>query len=209
MSRSVSNTANNMRGVTTPARLSLVGFLALATALLTVPLAAGEPETGRLAPTRLRCEYAVDPLGIDVAKPRLFWQVESADRGERQTAWHVLVASSAEILVSGRGDLWDSGRVDSDETAHIRYAGAALASSQIVHWKVRVWDRRGTPSAWSAPATWTMGVLKPEEWKGIWIAAPAGTESLLLRRSFEVRGGLRRAIVHVSGLGHYDLDING
>ncbi|MDO8836970.1 MAG: family 78 glycoside hydrolase catalytic domain [Vicinamibacterales bacterium] len=198
-----------MRGVT----MSFGGFtlrlLAFAVALLTVPLAAGEPETGHLAPARLRCEYAVDPLGIDVAKPRLFWHVESPDRGERQTAWHVLVASSAESLTAGRGDLWDSGRVDSDETAHIRYAGAALASSQQIHWKVRVWDRRGTPSAWSVPATWTMGVLKPEEWKGIWIAAPAATESLLLRRSFEVRGGLRRAVVHVSGLGQYELAING
>jgi hypothetical protein len=189
--------------------VTLARILALALALMTIPLVARVPDAGRLAPVRLRCEYAVDPLGIDVAKPRLFWQVESPDRGERQTSWHVLVASSPEILATDRGDLWASGRVESDETTHIRYAGTALASSQKVHWKVRVWDRRGTPSAWSAPATWTMGVLKTEEWRGIWIAGPAATESLLLRRSFAVRGGLRRAVVHVSGLGQYELAING
>jgi len=68
--------------------------LAAVLALVAVPLAARAPGAGRLAPTRLRCEYAVDPLGIDTAKPRLFWQVESMDRGERQTAWHILVAAS-------------------------------------------------------------------------------------------------------------------
>jgi alpha-L-rhamnosidase len=183
--------------------------LALTAALLVAPLSAQVPDAGRLAPARLRCEYSVDPLGIDVATPRLFWQVESADRGERQTAWQVLVASSPDILSAGRGDLWDSGRVDSDATTHIRYAGAALASSQKVHWKVRVWDRGGRPSGWSAPATWTMGVLTAQEWKGIWIGAPAETETLLLRRTFDVRPGLRRAVVHASGLAQYELTLNG
>jgi alpha-L-rhamnosidase len=183
--------------------------LALAMALLAVPSAARAPDAGRLAPGRLRCEYAVDPLGIDVAKPRLFWQVEGVDRGERQTAWHILVASSSGALAADRGDLWDSGRVESDETTHIRYGGAALASSQTVHWKVRVWDRSGRPSSWSAPAAWTMGVLTAEEWRGIWIAAPAATETLLLRRGFDVGAGLRRAVVHVSGLGQYELTLNG
>jgi alpha-L-rhamnosidase len=184
-------------------------ILALAALLLTVPLDAQAPANGRLAPARLRCEYAVDPLGIDVAAPRLFWQVESPDRGERQTAFHILASSSAALLAADRGDLWDSGRVASDETTHIKYAGARLTSSQQVWWKVRVWDSNSQPSAWSASATWTMGVLAPEEWKGVWIAAPSATEALLLRRSFDVRPGLRRAIVHVSGLGQYELSING
>jgi alpha-L-rhamnosidase len=166
-------------------------------------------QAGRLVPARLRCEYAVDPLGIDVPRPRLFWQVESADRGERQTAWQVLVASSREALAADRGDLWDSGRVESAETTHIRYAGAGLASSQALHWKVRVWDREGRPSAWSAPATWTMGMMAPGDWTGSWIGAPAATETLLLRRAFDVRAGLRRAVVHVSGLGQYELTLNG
>lgn len=186
-----------------------VRAIMLATSLLTVPLAAGAPPDGRLVPTHLRCEHARDPLGIDVPTPRLSWQVESRERGEGQTAWQVLAASTAEGLAADRGDLWDSGRRESDETAHVPYGGAALSSSRRVFWKVRVWDRSGQPSAWSAPATWTMGVMAPDEWKGIWITSPAATETLLLRRSFDLRRGLTRAVVHVSGLGLYELTING
>ena len=88
----------------------------IATSLLTVPLAAASPPAGTLKPTQLRCEHAKDPLGIDVPTPRLSWQVESRQRGERQTAWQVLVASTAAGLVADRGDLWDSARTESDET---------------------------------------------------------------------------------------------
>jgi alpha-L-rhamnosidase len=156
-----------------------------------------------------RCEYSVDPLGIDVPAPRLSWRVESAQRGQRQTAWQVLVASSPELLGEDRGDLWDSGRVESDETTHRRYAGAELRSSQTVHWKVRTWDRLGEPSSWSEPATWTMGLLAPDDWKARWILAPWASEALLLRQEFDVGSGLRRALLHVSGLGHYEAFLNG
>lgn len=190
-------------------RAGTLAGLALTVALVAPPLAARAPDAGRLTPARLTCEYAVNPLGIDVPAPRLSWQVESADRGQRQTAWQVIVASSPERLAADRGDLWDSGRVESDETLYRPYAGATLASSQQAHWKVRVWDAQGRPSAWSAPAAWTMGLLTPQEWKGIWIGAPSATETLLLRRSFEIGPGLRRAVAHVSGLGQYELTLNG
>ncbi len=172
-------------------------------------IAARGAESGALLPAQLRCEYAVDPLGVDVAQPRLFWRVESAERGQRQTAWQVLIASSAEILATDHGDLWDSGRVESDATTHLRYAGAALTSSQRVYWKVRVWDREGRPSSWSQTATWTMGLLAPTDWKGVWITSPAGTETLLLRGEFNVKPGLRRALVYVCGLGEYEANFNG
>src|ERR1051326_1717232 len=103
--------------------------------------------------TDLKCEYATDPLGVDLAQPRLFWRVASDERGQRQTAYRILVASSAENLTQNRGDLWDSGRVDSDATTQIRYAGNTLASSEKVFWKVESWDREGAESGWSAPAT--------------------------------------------------------
>ena len=155
-----------------------------------------------------KCEYSVDPLGIDQPQPRLFWRLESAERGERQTAWQVLVASRADVLARDQGDLWDSGRRVGDQSTHIRYGGAPLQSSQAVHWKVRVWDRKGEVSPWSRPTTWTMGVLRAEEWVGRWIVAPWTSESLLLRREFEVKPGLRRALLHVSGLGHYEATLN-
>jgi alpha-L-rhamnosidase len=160
-------------------------------------------------PVHLRCEYAVNPLGVDVAQPRLFWELSRAARGERQSAWQVLAASSAALLDADRGDLWDSGRVASDQTIQVPYAGRPLRSSQPVFWKVRLWDQDGRPSAWSAPATWTMGLLAPEDWKGIWIAAPGATETLLLRHEFEVKPGLRRAVVCVCGLGQYELTLDG
>jgi alpha-L-rhamnosidase len=183
--------------------------LAFAVILLAGPCAAAAPPSAGLTPVHLRCEYAVDPMGVDVPSPRLFWQVDGTSRGQRQTAWQVLVASTAASLDADRGDLWDSGRVPSDETIQIPYGGAPLVSSQRVYWKVRAWDRDGLPSRWSAVATWTMGVLAPGDWKGIWIAAPAATETLLLRGTFTVKPGLVRAIAHVSGLGHYEFSLNG
>ena len=164
-----------------------------------------------LQPVDLRCEGVQNPLGVDVAQPRLFWKLESPARGQFQTAWQILVASSGAALAKDRGDLWDSGKVKSGETTHIVYAGKPLKSSQALFWKVRVWDREGQRSGWSQPAGLTMGLLDDREWQPAkWIGA-AGTNSpsLLLRREFVVKPGLRRAVVHVCGLGQYELSVNG
>src|SRR5215469_7158177 len=124
-----------------------------------------------VVPVNLRCEYAVNPLAVDVTAPRLFWVLESNERGQRQTAYEILVASSEKQLVADHGDLWDSGKVDSDETIQIPYGGKELKSSQQIFWKVRAWDAAGNVSSWSKPATWTMGLLHPEEWRAKWIGA--------------------------------------
>jgi alpha-L-rhamnosidase len=157
----------------------------------------------------LRCEYAVDPLGVDIPKPRLSWIVVSDERGQRQTSYEILVASTPQTLADDKGDLWTSGKVDSDETLHIPYAGSELKSSQTVHWKVRSWDKDGVAGPWSDLATWTMGVLREEDWRAKWIVAPWTSESLLVRRDFNVRPGLRRAIVHICGLGQFEMSLNG
>lgn len=160
----------------------------------------------------LRCEATVDPLGVDAVTPRLSWRVASDEPGQRQTAWRVLVASSPEVLAEERADLWDSGRVEGDRTTYVPYGGRALAASERVYWTVRSWDRDGRPSAWSRPASWTAGLAGEADWAGArWITA-AGEERLentLLRRDFTVRPGLRRALAHVTGLGHYELFLNG
>jgi hypothetical protein len=186
-------------------RTPIVAPILLALALSGAARAAA----GGLHPAGLRCEFSVDPLGIDVPKPRLSWILSSDDRGRRQSAWQVLVASSAEALDADRGDLWDSGRIASDQTTGIRYSGIALSSSQRVVWKVRAWGGNGLATPWSAPATWTMGLLVAGDWKADWIAAPGDSESVLLRRDFSVRAGLHRALVHVCGLGQYELSLNG
>src|SRR5438876_5355566 len=99
--------------------------------------------TPLLRATQLRCEYKINPLGIDVRQPRLTWLLESDQprlRNQRQTAYRILVASTRENLERNTGDLWDSGKVDSDETANVAYAGQALRSEQPCWWKVRVWN---------------------------------------------------------------------
>ncbi|MEI7900865.1 MAG: alpha-L-rhamnosidase N-terminal domain-containing protein [bacterium] len=128
--------------------------------------------------THLRCEYLVNPLGIDVAKPRLSWVIEdlkseirnpnSETRGQKQTAYQILMASSEELLKKDKGDFWDSGKVASDESANLVYGGRPLDSSQYYLWKVRVWDGAGQSSAWSKQASFLTGL---RAWQGKWIGA--------------------------------------
>ncbi len=171
---------------------------------------------GKLIPAELRCEYVREPLGVDVSNPRLFWKLESAlqrdlsqTRAQRQSAYHILVASALEVLAQDKGDLWDSGKVESDTTIQIPYSGRPLKSSQQVFWKVRVWDNDSNASAWSRPASWTMGVLDGDDWKALWIGAENESQTIMLRREFSVKTGLKRAIAHVCGLGHYEMSVNG
>jgi len=117
----------------------------------------------------LRCEYLENPQGIDRVQPRLSWQLEATARGEKQTAFQVLAATTMANLQKGVGDLWDTGKVISDQSIQVPYIGRSLGSYQSCFWKVRVWDASGIPSRWSSPAQWTMGILKPAEWQGRWI----------------------------------------
>ena len=158
----------------------------------------------------LRCDYAVNPLGVDSANPRLFWELNSDERGQLQSAYQLLVASSRKNLAQDNGDLWDSGKVSSDETIQIDYAGKKLNSFQKAFWKVRAWNAGGKVSAWSKPATWTMGVLADSDWNAKWIGAgDTNIPSLLLRHEFTVKPGLTRALVNICGLGQYELTLNG
>ena len=153
---------------------ALVGLAAIAT---TTP--ASNPA---LTPDRLRCEYLANPLGIDTTLPRLSWKLRAVDpeaRRLRQTAYQVQVASSPEVLVAGDADLWDSGKVDSDETIGIVYAGKKLESRSRCHWRVRVWDQDDEPSAWSEPAMWTMGLLDSSDWRAQWIADRAAVDRMI------------------------------
>ena len=120
----------------------------------------------------LRCEYRVNPLGIDSLKPSLSWALTSDRRGERQSAYQLLAASTPELLAKDQGDLWDSGKVASDQNIQVEYQGKPMNSRMRCHWKVRVWDQDGKASDWSQMATWTMGLLKPEDWQAQWISDP-------------------------------------
>lgn len=131
-----------------------------------------------LYPDRLRCEYLENPLGIDVKEPRLSWILQARDMSERghvQSAYHILVASCEDSLTMNIGDLWDSGRIDSDQNIHIVYKGNPLQSRMQCFWKVRVLDKNGIASPWSNSACWSMGLLEKKDWQAEWIIAPTYT----------------------------------
>ena len=177
-------------------------------------------QAARLAAYDLRCEYRVNPLGIDETTPRLSWCLRSARRGERQTACQILVAGSKKDLAHNNGGLWDSGRIEGDDSIGAAYGGRALVSGQLCYWKVRVWDKDGRPSAWSDPALWSMGLLQQEDWRGDWIGFDAmrgqtnGSRLYLpppayLRREFTLSKGVRSATLYATALGLVDLHLNG
>jgi alpha-L-rhamnosidase len=178
------------------------------------------PVFAGVLPTRLRCEYATKPLGIDTTRPRLSWVLESPERNQVQTSYRVLVADSLERLAGDQGDLWDSGRVASNQSVHVVYEGKPLLSGVRAWWKVRAWDRSGAASPYSEPAWWEMALLSPADWHGKWIRSsappPAGEEGMyadrptpLLRKEFVVSKEIKRARAYISGLGYYELHING
>jgi alpha-L-rhamnosidase len=142
----------------------------------------------------LRCEYLADPFGIDETSPRLSWIITATRRGEKQTAYQVLVASSADLLRGGKGDLWDSGKVVSDENCQIVYSGQPLSSRQPCFWKVRIWDRDGHSTPWSPAARWQMGLLQPADWQAQWIGAttPASNPAATLTIRQAIFAGVER-----------------
>mgnify|MGYP001351644649 CR=1 FL=1 len=186
-------------------------------AMMACVQAASEPVASSLTPSGLRCEYLVNPIGIDTVRPRLGWTLESKYRGANQTAFQVHVAESPGALTRDSGLLWDSGKVASSEQNQIEYAGPALQSHQRCFWSVRVWDGAGAPGAWSAPAQWTMGIVKPEDWKAAWITAPEGVAGAadksgplpMFRRDFQLSKEVGRVLLYVCGVGFHEVSLNG
>lgn len=196
-------------------RLKRITCLVLASLLVEthwLPSAFGQ-KPGAIIASSLRCEYLVSPLAIDTREPRLSWIIESNLRGSRQTAYQILVAGSERHLVANTGDLWDTGKVASSQTIHIVFQGKPLRSKQECFWKVRVWDQHDRPSPWSNPGRWMMGLLESSDWSAQWIGdrAPSveNVSAAMLRREFNLATKVRRAIIHASALGLYELHING
>ncbi len=176
-------------------------------------------------PAKLRCEYLTQPLGIDVEKPRLSWVLEAMSqanskleiaRSEKQTAYQVLVASSEKLLSEDQGDIWDSGKVASDQTAQIEYAGKALTSRQQCFWKVGVWSANpaaDSKPSWSQPTVWEMGLLKESDWHAKWINAEVGKDSStvpILRKSLKLADKpVAKARLYITALGLYQMHLNG
>lgn len=136
-------------------------------ALISVALPAAAEGLG--APQRLRCEYAVNPLAIDVEAPRLSWEVQDSRRGAYQSACEIQAARGATDLVSETNLLWNTGKLDSMQSIHVPYAGTEPGAGQRVFWRVRTWDGAGAVSPWSEVAFWQRGLKRAEDWKARWI----------------------------------------
>ncbi len=182
-----------------------------------------------IQPVHLKCEYRVDPLGIDERTPRLSWALQAEERGQTQSAYRILVAASEEELEAEENLLWDSGRVESGRTIGVEYEGEALQSGSQCVWKVCVWDGAGNPSPYSCPAVFETSLLERSDWEGTWISAgkgpagdmepPSGEEyddlanglapSPYLRKEFPLHKPVRRARLYTTARGVYELYLNG
>jgi len=167
---------------------------------------------GNIIPVSLTCEHMKNPPVVDIQSPRLSWiNMVSSDgvRGESQRAYRICVFSSMAKLLKGKADVWDSGKRMSSDSYLIPYGGPRLQSGKDYWWRVMVWNRDGVASRWSSPAHWGMGLLSSGEWKAKWIGAPWSGAAPLIRKSFQLNGEVASAKAFVTGLGYFELYMNG
>ena len=182
----------------------------------------------------LKCDDRVNPLGIEMNKPRLSWQLHSSLRNRMQSAYQILVSDSPLNLTAGVGNLWDSGKKLSSNSIQVPYDGRPLVAGKRYFWKVKVWDQSGAPSEWSEMAYWHMGLLRSSDWSNAaWIGFETLPDSLkvipgvhgagddlenrgirrpiipIFRKEFEARKEIGQAILYICGLGQYEASING
>ena len=168
-------------------------------------------DSSNLSVKNLRCDKQENPLGIDTSSPELSWQIESVNDSVSQTAYHILVSSSPELLKKDVGDLWDSEKTMGKNSNQVIYSGGKIESGITCHWKVRVWDQNGAASPWSQPAEWSMGLLDSSDWEAKWISSGQADKSPmpLFRKDFNISDKIKNARLYISGLGYYEAWLNG
>lgn len=179
--------------------------------------------------TQLELDSKEAPLALNNSQPKFGWQI--SDPEAQQSAYHIQVASSKQLLSQGKADLWDSGKQLSARSQGITYAGKALNSRADVYWRVQLWDQDGKTSKWSEAAHGKVGLLKAEDWEAQWISTrpypvkkdrhfmgtyeqkellnPQDTAAILMRRELTVEKEIEQALVHICGLGYHELYVDG
>ncbi len=168
-------------------------------------------------PVDLQCEYINDPLGIDVVFPRLSWKLPPNKSYTKQQAYQILVADNQKNLDNNIGNLWDTKRVESDQSIQLKYKGKKLGSRQKIYWKIRVWNQDNKVSDWTKVATWEMALLHPTDWNAKWIGTKAVKKikwkqknpTSYFRKEFTVKNDIQNARAYISAMGYYELYING
>lgn len=160
----------------------------------------------------LQCEKLVNPLAIDQTKPYLSWQLETNENAVHQSAYQILAATDEDLLTEEKADLWNSGRVESPESAWVLYQGDELSSKSFVYWKVRVWDGDDKTSDWSETACFGIGLLNPSDWEAAYIGSDTLSgkpQSPLLWKHFQWNQKGTKAFLHVNSLGYHEVYLNG
>lgn len=185
----------------------------------------------------LRCEQEENPLGIETLQPRFSWQIQAQQRNFEQSAWQILVADSPEKLQIDNGNIWNSGKNKSSASVLVPFKGKGLEAGQVYYWKVKTWDKEGNASPWSLIHQFSMGLLSKKDWSNAkWIALEKDKKDEIVttglhgltnvdrilkgkktgmyylpqfRKEFAVQKTVKRAVAYVSGLGHFDMFLNG
>lgn len=191
---------------------------------------------GSFSAYNLKCEQGVNPLGIEKLHPRFSWQIHAEERNFEQSAWQIIVAATPEGAATGNDILWDSRKVNSPASLLVPFDGNGLKAGQTYFWKVRIWDKEGNVSPWSTVNRFHIGLLSEKDWGDArWIAyeedkkdeiittgihAPLAKGAIgekktgmyrlpQFRKEFTVDKPLKHAVAYVSGLGHFDMFLNG
>ncbi len=193
-------------------KLTIFNFILLFVFLLTAntTFAQKKPEVNNLT-----ANYLTNPLSINNKAPLLSWEIQSSSRGVEQIAYQIIAALSEKELKSEKNLLWNSGKMDSNQSTQIEYRGKPLQSSQRIFWQVKIWDNQTRTSAWSKPAFFETGLLNASDWKADWIE-PNITEdktksgpSIMLRKEFELKKEIKSAKIYITSHGLYQLNLNG
>ncbi|MHA1458639.1 MAG: glycoside hydrolase family 78 protein, partial [Promethearchaeota archaeon] len=184
-------------------------------------------------PNDLRCEYLFNPICIDIPKPRFSWLLTHDERNQTQSAYQIIMSSDKNLSKSEKGDMWESGKVISDNNANITYEGNPIEGDKLYFWRVKWWDKNGEESGYSQINHFGTAFIDESDWKAKWISRrefidkkvrrrlqyKSGKRGLTgrlkevhavyLRKDFSISKEIEYAKAYVCGVGYYEFNLNG